>query len=483
MSSSRNSRSKPRTVLPLNVGMPLNPNETDETLPGSLKRKVAEPSCTIAPGPKPTRSIKKPKLDKLEFNDMASNIVDNLPLEDVQLDKALSPVTPLPEDDPPKPSGSSSATAESAELEGPADYLAAIAMCPGYQSLADEDAHAVADEDDDEDEGSSTTYNDSILFPPSECQVFDESDQAASLRPIYKHLPNLEVRAFSSWKDIYKPVGRMNFDTWNEWCPNMNKRFAFCAITFVAFQRVVHLARCDPRSFAARHNPRTSSHGQIMTMSFSDAAVISLVPIRVTSSCLTEPGPRGKKSISGVMHTQDMDRFIAVICMVFGQDSMHCNFYDDIFTFETRAATASNTSLNGSPYKQSRSTVASLQSRTSTSHQSQSVLSSGSGITAGYIKSSLAPTDEVRVYDGRTKSLNWASDMGKIHEILPQFNGEVPDGSFAVVAHTVTTYDKKIEGAVVGTAVSFNVQWVLLLGSPDQKKKKRHTKGTSAVRA
>lgn len=68
--------------------------------------------------------------------------------------------------------------------------------------------------------------------------------------------------------------------------------------------------------------------------------------------------------------------------------------------------------------------------------------------------------------------------MGKIHEVLPQYHGEIPPGSFAVVAHTITSYDKKSEGVVVGTAISLNIQWVLLIGSPDQKKKRRkkHTK-------
>ncbi len=63
--------------------------------------------------------------------------------------------------------------------------------------------------------------------------------------------------------------------------------------------------------------------------------------------------------------------------------------------------------------------------------------------------------------------------MGRIHTILPRFDGELLPGSFAVVAHTVTSYRKTVQGVVVGETANLNVQWVLLLGSPDQPRPAR----------
>lgn len=63
--------------------------------------------------------------------------------------------------------------------------------------------------------------------------------------------------------------------------------------------------------------------------------------------------------------------------------------------------------------------------------------------------------------------------MDKVHTILPRFDGELLPGSFAVVAHTVTSYRKTNQGVVVGETANLNVQWVLLLGSPDQPRPAR----------
>lgn len=222
-----------------------------------------------------------------------------------------------------------------------------------------------------------------------------------------------------------------------------------------------------------------------MTMSDSDACVVSLAPIRVTNSQITEMNDARRKLVSGVMHSQDMERFVSVICMVFGHKSMYCNLKDDEFTFETRPARKEGPSPANSPYKPSRAFATKSMSGVA---QSPSTLSSGSGITAGYVQTSLSGSDpgefiplfftrsdrvEVRVYDGRNIGLNWSSDMGKIHTILPRFEGELLPGSFAVVAHTVTSYRKTLQGVVVGETANLNVQWILLLGSPDQPRPAR----------
>ncbi|KDQ25383.1 hypothetical protein PLEOSDRAFT_169423 [Pleurotus ostreatus PC15] len=352
----------------------------------------------------------------------------------------------------------------STDSDDDGDYLSVWAIARGLK-----------EEDDVDEEGDSKdSDNTSGLYPasriklPLECEVFDEAEQAESLRDLYKNLPNLSARAFMSWADV-DSGGRMNYDHWK----------SLSAMKFVSFQRVVHLARCDPRVFAARTTP-SSGRSRLMTMNNSDVAIISVVPLRVSESHLKTPGSLGRKYVRGFMHTQDQERFISVICMVFGEDSMHCNMKGDEYTFETWGeGKRGGDSLPNSPYK-NQGSGSSPSKAVVASKQSSAVLSGGSGITAGYIRTTLRATDEVRIFDGRKKKINWASDIAKIHEILPQFEGEMMADSFAVVAHTVTAYTKKDkEGVMVGQAVSLNVQWVILLGSPDQKKPKK--KGVTAT--
>ncbi|KAF4586267.1 hypothetical protein EYR38_010542 [Pleurotus pulmonarius] len=355
------------------------------------------------------------------------------------------------------------ADGSSEEEEG---FLSAWAMLRGLK----QEEVGVGESDEAADKGPKLVAGAARLYDtrpcelPAKCQVYDETQQATLLKHLYCGLPNLEARAFISWKEDYSGHGCMDFGTWDQYCPYMDLRKGLKAMSFVSFQRVVHLARCDPRMFAARITPR-SAGGRSMTMKDSDAAVVSLVPIRVTNCQLTEMNDVGRKVISGIMHSQDMERFVSVICMVFGEQSMYCNLKDDEFTFETRPARREGPTPGNSPYKQSRAATSKL---SAPSGQSPSGLSSGSGITAGYVKTSLSGSDPVRIYDGRNIALNWGSDMGKVHTILPRFDGDLLPGSFAVVAHTVTSFRKSVQGVVVGETVSLNVQWVLLLGSPDQ---------------
>lgn len=203
----------------------------------------------------------------------------------------------------------------------------------------------------------------------------------------------------------------MNYDQWHELCPFMDGRYACCllyflgsfanrpfrkslsAMQFVAFQRVVHLARSDPRAFAARTTP-SSGRSRLMTMNDADVAIISVVPIRVSECHLKTPGNLGRKYVRGFMHTQDQERFISVVCMVFGENSMHCNMKGDEFTFETWGeGKKGNDSLPNSPYK-NQGSGSSPSKAVVTTKRSSAVLSSGSGITAGYIRTTLRATDE-----------------------------------------------------------------------------------------
>lgn len=66
----------------------------------------------------------------------------------------------------------------------------------------------------------------------------------------------------------------------------------------------------------------------------------------------------------------------------------------------------------------------------------------------------------VPIYDARKYTFNYAGDFDNIAKILPSFDGEVPAGSFAVVAYTLSCY-KKAEN----WHLSSNVQFVIVLAT------------------
>jgi hypothetical protein len=54
--------------------------------------------------------------------------------------------------------------------------------------------------------------------------------------------------------------------------------------------------------------------------------------------------------------------------------------------------------------------------------------------------------------------LNYATDLDQIQSLLPTFDGEIPSGSFAVVAYTMSSFKK-----AAAWNVNTNVQFVILV--------------------
>ena len=62
------------------------------------------------------------------------------------------------------------------------------------------------------------------------------------------------------------------------------------------------------------------------------------------------------------------------------------------------------------------------------------------------------------IYDAQEHQFDYAIDLEHVDTVLPRFEGEIPPGSFVVVAYTMSTYKK---GA--NHHLSTNVQFVILL--------------------
>lgn len=82
--------------------------------------------------------------------------------------------------------------------------------------------------------------------------------------------------------------------------------------------------------------------------------------------------------------------------------------------------------------------------------------------------------DAVSVYDARERGFNFTSDFD-ILDSLPRFQGEIPLGSFVVVAYTMSSYVKykkgeksKAEDPNRDWHLSMNIQFAILFATPEQ---------------
>lgn len=70
--------------------------------------------------------------------------------------------------------------------------------------------------------------------------------------------------------------------------------------------------------------------------------------------------------------------------------------------------------------------------------------------------------DTVPVLDARGTRFNTNTNLAKLDDILPSFDKEIPDGSCAWVGYTANRYT-----AQKGVGLSFNLLWVVVIGTPD----------------
>jgi hypothetical protein len=64
----------------------------------------------------------------------------------------------------------------------------------------------------------------------------------------------------------------------------------------------------------------------------------------------------------------------------------------------------------------------------------------------------------VPIYDARERLFDYAKDLDNVDSVLPRFEAEVPAGSFAVVAYTMSTFRK-----AGGYHLNTNIQFVILV--------------------
>lgn len=68
----------------------------------------------------------------------------------------------------------------------------------------------------------------------------------------------------------------------------------------------------------------------------------------------------------------------------------------------------------------------------------------------------------VPILDGIGQKFDLEGDLLALDQRLPDFDGEVPEGSCVWVGYTSTKYDSKDRGP----GINLNLMWVVVLGTP-----------------
>ncbi|KAJ7152415.1 hypothetical protein C8R46DRAFT_1228748 [Mycena filopes] len=288
--------------------------------------------------------------------------------------------------------------------------------------------------------------------PDAACGVNDLELQDDSLKPHYAGLPPLPkgrrlLPAYdkdrSSLEEIdWTTGGRIKFSSWFDQNPRMLAANSMGAMLFQS----------------AEPNYINPSRDRIAVCV---SAVCSAESHLTTPMRIGAKSDRERKWFSGVFHDQDWERFESLTSLVFGEPIMYGQMQDKAISFQTMISPDLTRSQAAS--SSSRSLPSSMFSTRSPDKSGRAAASKSDK----QLKTLLAYNDPVPVYDARKKIVDFSSDLDRLAEVLPLFNGEVPIGSFSVVGYTCSSYRGTVSGAESKVAhLSLNVLWVIVCGTP-----------------
>lgn len=256
----------------------------------------------------------------------------------------------------------------------------------------------------------------------------------------------------------------------------------------------INPSRASPLDAYSVHTVADGSRSVLYT---GKSMAILISSVFTVSSYLLNTPEKGlaQHFISGIFHSQEWERFCGFMCMVFGYPELTAQLSLDALSFSSKAAAkgvyiydwiivyyliiAYILAGNRNPKSPGPSTMFSKVDSPSTKRGNQSNPSKAGPVTRQVLEFTDTSTSlfrfciwadlismysSVPVYDGRGKSLDLDKDIERLQDILPLFDGEVPQGSFAVVAYSASTYKGAKKNQI---NLSCNVQWVLVLGTPE----------------
>ncbi|KAJ7852322.1 hypothetical protein B0H14DRAFT_2580937 [Mycena olivaceomarginata] len=307
---------------------------------------------------------------------------------------------------------------------------------------------------------------------PAVCEVMDVELQDPMMHSIYAlDLPKLKRGQVTTWSSN-EGSGMFMLSQY----PGHQSQFVhsvrlFCKVTgpnssdlpvstvwalllFVRKGHYINPARIDPRVLEAR-SPVYARDGLrkrwVLSVDARPAVCVSVVNAVQSSvqQISTVYGASNNatpllKFITGVHLSQDFDRITGLCGMVFDLSLMHVQLNASALTFGTREKL-------GSPDQKGIKSSSSLYRKQTYTAPTDS----------------LNYDDNIPVYDGRHTGFDASVDIDDLARILPLYTGEIPANSCTAVAYTVSNFVKHYPGRDDEQHLSFNLQWVVVLGEPE----------------
>ncbi|KAF8134067.1 hypothetical protein K438DRAFT_1997894 [Mycena galopus ATCC 62051] len=293
---------------------------------------------------------------------------------------------------------------------------------------------------------------------PKKCQVMDEDLQDELLKRVYvKGLPRLLAAAFYSWSSK-QGVGMYMFSDLANDNPGVDITSVWSFVNFVQKDSYVNLALILPSKLEAVSQIYAKDANR-WTLSINSCTATCVSVVNTVKSSLQQISAVNKskssavpllKYITGVHLSQEFDRVVGVCGMVFHHKGMHAQLNEDELTFGTKSTTADK--------------LANTDSRKARAEGVQSSSTQYKRSTYNTTSDALDYDSEVPLYDGRGTTINAATDIDNLDDILPRYtenDGEIPNNLCTAVAYTVTQWKKKDE-----EHVTFNIKWAVVLGQP-----------------
>ncbi|KAJ7502480.1 hypothetical protein B0H11DRAFT_2223394 [Mycena galericulata] len=298
--------------------------------------------------------------------------------------------------------------------------------------------------------------------PETPCGVSDPELQDKVLRQTYLGLPPLPagkqlLPSFVQQTDTFNYLlsgGHVEFSLWGGHIPNMNFHNSVGSVLFVDAPVVfINPSRIDPRRITSQATSTDLSRYLLLVDGKTAICVSSVMSSEsVLSSGRSFGRSRPHKWLSGLLHNQEYERFVSLMCLAFGASTMYAQLVNAAVTFQTALGPLPGGGTGNDITK-------------------TGVVSPQKGfVSSSAARTSLAFEDEVPVFDGRNNRINFKTDLGRLSSVLPKFDGEIPFGSFVTVGYTATMWSAVPAVSATDKTkrphLGCNIMWAIVVGVP-----------------
>ncbi|KAF8972599.1 hypothetical protein BDZ97DRAFT_1752487 [Flammula alnicola] len=306
-----------------------------------------------------------------------------------------------------------------------------------------------------------------VQTPSRVLDALDALEVSDSKRSAPAYLEDTEISTVSSLPDTCYVANSLNQDPdyrkegYYDNLPNLT--LVAAAVCFPRHGRYINLSRVDPTTISARSIKSSGGFRSEICLGGNNCrdAAICITPITVMDSFVTEVNsvlPYSGYYITGIFHTEEWQRFAAVVGMVTHHTRLYAHIWSDAVTFGTlgpsyseRSGTSSASSSN-MPY----SFPVGMFNMAASPSKPKVPIASGASVRPLEYKA------KIPVYDGRKGVLDFnAEGFDSLKDTFPLYQSEIPRGSLALVGYITQVHKVGDQHRILTYA-----QWVLVLAQP-----------------